>query len=76
MPDELPAPEAPPPGEAVHLPEPSYLPVLVALGVAVALAGVLISWLIFAIGLLIFLVPTLRWVRQSREETAELPLEH
>ena len=66
----------PPPAEAVHLPGPSYLPVLTALGIALALVGVVISLVLTALGALIALVAIVRWVRQAREEMAELPLEH
>jgi hypothetical protein len=66
----------PPPSEEVHLPEPSYLPALVALGVTLALVGVVLTWFLTGLGLVIFLVATVRWIRQTREEMAELPLEH
>jgi len=66
----------PPAGEPIHLPDPSYLPVLVAAGITLAVVGVVINLVIAAIGLLIALVAMVRWVRQTREEMAELPLEH
>jgi Cytochrome c oxidase subunit IV len=66
----------PPPGEAVHLPEPSYLPVLTALGIALALVGLVISWVIVGIGVVLTLVVVIRWIRQTRGEISELPLEH
>ena len=66
----------PPPSEEVHLPEPSYLPALVALGLTIALLGVLFTWVLSGIGVVIFLVATIRWIRQTREEMSELPLEH
>ncbi|MBV9214528.1 MAG: hypothetical protein JOZ25_12885 [Actinobacteria bacterium] len=68
---------APPqPSEEVHLPEPSYLPVLVALGMTLALVGVILSWIITGIGAVIALYAAIRWVRLTREEMARLPLEH
>lgn len=63
-------------GEPIHLPAPSYLPALVALGTAIALVGVVLSWAVFGIGMAIVLVATLRWVGQTRREMAELPLDH
>ena len=66
----------PPPSERVHLPEPSYLPVAVALGITLAVVGVVISLVVTAIGLLITVIATVRWIRLSRSEMAELPLEH
>jgi uncharacterized membrane protein (DUF485 family) len=68
--------QLPPPSEEVHLPEPSYLPALVALGVTLALVGVILTWVITGIGVVIAVVAIVRWIRQTREEMAELPLEH
>jgi hypothetical protein len=72
----LPDDQAPPAGEPVHLPGPSYLPVLVALGIAIAVVGVVLGWVLVAIGLVIAIIPLARWIRQARAEMAELPLEH
>ena len=66
----------PPRGEEIHLPDPSYLPVIVAAGTTLVLVGVVIHFALAAIGLAITVVATVRWVRQTREEMAELPLEH
>ncbi len=66
----------PPPSEDIHLPGPSYLPALVALGVTLALLGVVLSWFVFALGVIVFVVPLVIWIRETREEIAELPLEH
>ena len=66
----------PPPSEAVHLPGPSFLPVIVAAGVTIALVGVVIGWVVCGIGVVVALVGTIRWIRETREEIAELPLEH
>jgi len=68
--------EVPPPGEAIHLPGPSYLPVVVAAGTAIALVGVVLNWFVFAGGLLIALYAILRWVGDTRRDIADLPLEH
>ena len=66
----------PPPSEEVHLPEPSYLPALAALGITLAITGVVLSWIICGIGVVIAVAAVVRWIRQTREEMAELPLEH
>ena len=68
--------EAEPAGEAVHLPGPSYLPVLTAFGITIAVVGVVISWALVGIGVVIALVAIVRWVRETRDEMSELPLEH
>jgi hypothetical protein len=79
MADEISAgDEAPPPpaGEAVHLPGPSYLPALTAAGVTVAVVGVVISWIVVALGAGVAGVAIYRWIRETRSDIAELPLEH
>jgi hypothetical protein len=67
---------APPPGEPVHLPGPSYLPVLTAAGIALALVGVVISWVLSGLGAIIAVIAIVRWIRETREDISELPLEH
>ena len=64
------------PTEEIHLPDPSYLPVVLAFGLMIALVGVIKSWVIVAIGVIIFGVALFRWIRQAREEMSQLPLEH
>ena len=68
--------EAEPAGEAVHLPGPSYLPVLTAFGITLAVVGVVIMWVLTVIGALIAIVAIVRWIRETREEISELPLQH
>jgi hypothetical protein len=66
----------PPPGEAVHLPGPSYLPAVTALGITLALVGIVVTWVITGIGVVIAIVAITRWIRETREDISELPLEH
>lgn len=68
--------DVPPPGEAIHLPDPSYLPVLVAAGTTIAVVGVVINLFLCAFGLAVTVVAIVRWVGQTRREMAELPLDH
>ena len=65
-----------PPTEEIHLPDASYLPVVLAFGVSIMVIGVVMSWIVVAIGAIIFLVALTRWIRQTREEMAQLPLGH
>jgi hypothetical protein len=69
-------PEAPPAGEAIHLPGPTYLPVVTAAGVTLAVVGVVLSWILTALGGLVAVVAIWRWIRETRQEMAELPLSH
>jgi cytochrome c oxidase subunit IV len=68
--------EAPPAGEAIHLPGPSYLPVVTAAGVSIAVVGVVLWWILVVIGGVVTLVAVWRWIRESRQDMAELPLQH
>ena len=65
-----------PPAEAIHLPEPSYMPATLAFGITISLVGILTWWPVIAIGLIITVVVLVRWIRTTREEISELPLEH
>jgi hypothetical protein len=78
MADERQGPDGgpPPAGEAVHLPGPSYLPALTALGITLALVGIVVTWVLSAIGVVITLIAVVRWIRETREDISELPLEH
>jgi hypothetical protein len=67
---------APPSGEPVHLPGPSYLPVIVAAGTTIMLVGVVLNWVVFGLGMAITVFAIARWIRETREEIEDLPLEH
>jgi hypothetical protein len=69
-------PQADEPGELIHLPGPSYLPVATAFGLTIAIVGVVLSWVIVAIGLVITVIAIWRWIGETRESISELPLEH
>jgi heme/copper-type cytochrome/quinol oxidase subunit 1 len=68
--------EAPPVGEEIHMPEPSLIPILNAVGLSLAIVGITLSMVVTAIGVVLFLVTTVRWVRDARHELSELPAEH
>jgi hypothetical protein len=65
-----------PPAEAIHMPDPSYLPFVLALGITITLVGVLTGLVVVAIGLIIVVSVLVRWIRSARDEMADLPLEH
>jgi hypothetical protein len=68
--------QVPQAGEPIHLPEPSYIPAIVAFGLTLALVGVVLSWFVFGLGLVITLVAVVRWVRDTRRDISGLPLSH
>ncbi len=74
MPAEQREPDAP--SETVHLPDPSFQPILLALAITVILFGVVKNWLIVAAGVILLVYVLARWIRDVRADIAELPLEH
>ena len=65
----------PPPGEEIHLPGPSLQPVLVTVGITVALIGVTFSLTMVIAGTILTVVTIVRWVADVRRDIEELPLE-
>ena len=78
MAEEIQHPDAvlAPPSEQIHLPEPSHLPWLMAFGLMLTVTGVVLSIVLVIIGGTIFLITLVRWIRQTRDEMGQLPLEH
>jgi hypothetical protein len=70
------AEEAPPAGELIHLPNPSILPLLNAVGLALGIIGIPISLILVIPGFVLFAVTAAIWIRSARREMDELPLEH
>ena len=64
------------PGESIHLPGPSYQPVVIAFGLTLAITGVVLFPIVAVIGGVITLVALIGWIRDTRREMSELPLEH
>ncbi|HYM55881.1 MAG TPA: hypothetical protein VES97_11000 [Solirubrobacteraceae bacterium] len=68
-------PDVPPAGEEIHLPGPSILPVLTALGITLALVGVTTFIELTIAGGLLTVVCAVRWIKDTRREIDELPLD-
>jgi hypothetical protein len=66
-------PETPPPGEHIHLPGPSLQPILLALGITLALVGVTLGRLLLVSGLILSVWVTIRWIADTRRDMAALP---
>jgi hypothetical protein len=69
-------PEVPPPGEEIHLPGGSIQPLLLTVGLTVALVGVTTNIFLVIAGAILAVVVVIAWIRDARREIAELPLEH
>jgi hypothetical protein len=69
-------PQPPPVGEEIHLPGPSLIPLVRAIGITLIVVGTTITLVLSVIGLIIFLVTTVMWIRDTRRDITELPEEH
>jgi hypothetical protein len=69
-------PQAPPPGEEIHLPGPTLLPFVMAIGITLLVVGTTITLLMSALGLVIFLITLFMWIRDTRRDISELPEDH
>jgi hypothetical protein len=68
-------PEIPPAGEEIHLPGPSLLPILTAFGLTLLVIG-LTTFLILSIaGGLILIICIAQWIKDTRRDIDELPLD-
>jgi hypothetical protein len=68
--------EAPPVGEEIHLPGPSLIPFLSAIGITMMVVGTTLGWWISIVGVIIFLLTTIRWIRDTRRDIGDLPESH
>ena len=68
--------DVPPVGEEIHLPGNSAIPLLMTVGITLALIGVTTFPIISVVGTLIVLWTLVRWIRDTRHDIDELPEHH
>jgi hypothetical protein len=68
-------PDVPPVGEEIHLPGPSILPLLTAVGVTLLVVGITTFIELTVIGGILTLWCVVRWIKDTRHEIDELPLD-
>jgi len=68
--------ETPPAGEEIHLPGPSLLPLLSALGITFMVIGTTLGWWLSIVGVILFVVTTVIWIRDTRRDVEDLPEDH
>jgi hypothetical protein len=61
--------------EQIHLAGSSLLPLTTAVGLTVALIGLVLSWWFVAAGGAVLLISAVRWIRAARVEFDSLPSE-
>ena len=59
--------------DAIHLPPPSIWPVLVAVGIALLLTGLILNLVMVISGAVIAVLSIAFWIRDARRELKELP---
>jgi hypothetical protein len=69
-------PEIPPAGDEIHLPGPSIQPVLLAFGITIAIVGITTFFALVVAGVVLSIGTIGVWIRDTRREIDELPLEH
>jgi cytochrome c oxidase subunit 1 len=62
--------------EHIHLPDPSYYPVMLAFGVVLLAAGVLSTPIISGVGLVIILVAVAGWTQENRLQARKEEHDH
>jgi hypothetical protein len=68
--------QAPPVGEEIHLPGPTLIPLVTAVGITLIVIGTTIDWIFSAVGVVIFVLAVIRWIRETRADVQSLPDEH
>jgi Flp pilus assembly protein TadB len=68
--------EAPPAGEEVHLPGPTVIPLLTAVGLTLIVIGTTLSLIISIVGLVVLVLTATRWIKDTRRDVSELPERH
>ena len=60
--------DAAPAGEQIHMPAPSIIPIINAVGLSIAIIAIPLSIYAVIVGLLVFLITAAIWIRDSRRE--------
>ena len=70
----MPEHEAPPElTELVYVPEPSWHPALIAVGLGAMLAGIFMGWFFTAVGVVLFIVGLWGWISDAGDQLQRLP---
>jgi hypothetical protein len=68
-------PEPPPVGEEIHLPSPSVVPALTAVGITLTLVGITTFIELTVAGAVLTVGCVVRWIKDTRRDVDELPLD-
>ena len=65
--------DIPPAGEEIHLPGGSLQPLLLTIGITVALLGLTTEWWVIVAGMILTVAVIVRWIQDTGREIDELP---
>lgn len=68
--------QTPPAGEEIHLPGPTLIPLMCAIGITLTVVGTTITFVLSAIGIIILVVTITIWIRDTLRDVDALPDEH
>jgi hypothetical protein len=68
--------EAPAAGEEIHLPGPTLIPFVTAIGITLIVIGTTLNWIFSIVGVVIVVLTTIRWIKDTRRDVQSLPEEH
>jgi hypothetical protein len=68
--------QTPPAGEEIHLPGPSLIPLMCAIGITLVVVGTTLTFILSFVGLVILVVTIAIWIRDTRRDVDALPDEH
>ena len=68
--------QTPPAGEEIHLPGPTLIPLMCAIGITLTVVGTTITWIFSFVGIVILVVTIAIWIRDTRRDVDALPEEH
>jgi hypothetical protein len=67
---------AAPAGEEIHLPGPTIIPLVTALGITFVVIGTTLGWWLSIVGGVILVVTIVRWIQDTRRDIDALPEQH
>jgi hypothetical protein len=67
---------APPVGEEVHMPASSILPLVNAAALSLTIVSLTLNHVLTVVAGIIFLITVVVWIRDTRRDIADLPLDH
>ena len=67
---------APPAGEEIHMPASSIIPLINAAGLALTIVSLTMNHILTVLGGVVFVISTIVWIRDTRRDIADLPLDH